>query len=326
MNSFIMARNVGVDILKFIAVLLITNSHLSQFYPDNISFLATGGAIGDALFFFCSGFTLFLKPMGRFDNWYKKRVSRIYPTVFSWAIILAFILEVDNDMSSVIMSGGGLFVSCIMVYYIIIYLVNRFASKYLYQFFTFYLIFLAVVYFLWNKDGTLKLYSFMEYSYACVFYFLFMILGAIIGKNGFVVGFRKSIIGFVISIVLFYALIFLSDKVDELNHLQLLSSLPLLAIVLFLYTLCSSTKIKSLIDKKYIGWIIKFIGGLCLDIYIVQLYLLRNWSYNVPFPANMIAILTMIVLMAYLLRCTARLFSQTFNKQDYNWKEIFKMV
>lgn len=34
--------------------------------------LATGGAIGDVLFFFCSGYTLFLGRMGRFDNWYKE--------------------------------------------------------------------------------------------------------------------------------------------------------------------------------------------------------------------------------------------------------------
>ena len=46
--------------------------------------LATGGAIGDVLFFFCSGFTLFLGKMGRFDNWYKRRINRIYPTVFAW--------------------------------------------------------------------------------------------------------------------------------------------------------------------------------------------------------------------------------------------------
>lgn len=51
----------GVDILKCIAAILITNSHMDMLYPK-FSFLATGGAIGDALFFFCSGFTLLLKP------------------------------------------------------------------------------------------------------------------------------------------------------------------------------------------------------------------------------------------------------------------------
>lgn len=52
-------RNVGIDILKCIAAILITNSHMGMLY-GKYSVLATGGAIGDALFFFVSGFTLFL--------------------------------------------------------------------------------------------------------------------------------------------------------------------------------------------------------------------------------------------------------------------------
>lgn len=53
------ARNISIDILKCIAVLVITNSHMELLY-GKYSALATGGAIGDALFFFASGFTLFM--------------------------------------------------------------------------------------------------------------------------------------------------------------------------------------------------------------------------------------------------------------------------
>ena len=46
------------------------------------SILATGGAIGDVLFLFVSGYTLFLGNMDlKFDNWYKRRINRIYPTL-----------------------------------------------------------------------------------------------------------------------------------------------------------------------------------------------------------------------------------------------------
>lgn len=50
-------RNIGIDILKCFAVIVITN-YMDILYPK-FGALATGGAIGDALFFFCSGFTLF---------------------------------------------------------------------------------------------------------------------------------------------------------------------------------------------------------------------------------------------------------------------------
>lgn len=84
-------RNIGIDILKCFAAIVITNSHMDILYPK-FGALATGGAIGDALFFFCSGFTLFLGRMGRFDNWYKRRINRIYPNSFcmgnTWLVII----------------------------------------------------------------------------------------------------------------------------------------------------------------------------------------------------------------------------------------------
>ena len=52
-----------MDILKFIACLAITNSHFDVVYGP-LSPIATGGAIGDILFFFASGFTIFLSSRG----------------------------------------------------------------------------------------------------------------------------------------------------------------------------------------------------------------------------------------------------------------------
>lgn len=52
-------RDTAIDFVKFLALFLVLNSHMGECYPK-WQFLATGGAIGDALFFFASGFTLFL--------------------------------------------------------------------------------------------------------------------------------------------------------------------------------------------------------------------------------------------------------------------------
>ncbi len=99
-------RNISIDILKFLAVLLIINSHLETMYT-HYSGLATGGAFGDTLFLFCSGFTLLLGRFGRFDNWYKRRINRIYPSVLSWAIVASFLFHNSSSMKDVILSGGG---------------------------------------------------------------------------------------------------------------------------------------------------------------------------------------------------------------------------
>ena len=58
-------KNKAVTILKFVAALLITYSHMGALFPQYKG-LVTGGTIGDGLFFFCSGFTLFLGKQGSF--------------------------------------------------------------------------------------------------------------------------------------------------------------------------------------------------------------------------------------------------------------------
>lgn len=118
-------RNIALDILKFFAVVLITNSHFDNQYVYAKG-LATGGAIGDALFFFISGYSLFLGRVGRFDNWYKRRIRRIYPSVFSLAILTSMLHLSGYDMFHVLLYGGEWFVSCIMLYYIVLYFIRRY--------------------------------------------------------------------------------------------------------------------------------------------------------------------------------------------------------
>lgn len=87
-----MKRDKGIDFLMFVAILMVVNSHLEEMYVGGSKLLATGGVLGDALFFFCSGYKLFLGKMDRFDNWYKRRIVRIYPSVIVFDVLAALIL------------------------------------------------------------------------------------------------------------------------------------------------------------------------------------------------------------------------------------------
>lgn len=97
-------RDYSIDILKFFAVFLIINSHMDICYP-RFSILATGGAIGDCLFLFASGYTLFWKQPTRFDNWYKRRINRIYPSVIMCALVGALVTW--SSIIPVLKFGGG---------------------------------------------------------------------------------------------------------------------------------------------------------------------------------------------------------------------------
>lgn len=101
----IKTRDISVDIIKFLAVFLIINSHADVCYPK-YSMLATGGAIGDALFLFCSGYTLFWGGIKRFDNWYKRRINRIYPSVIACLIVKMWFGHIDIAHLTYVEIGG----------------------------------------------------------------------------------------------------------------------------------------------------------------------------------------------------------------------------
>lgn len=125
-------------------------------------------------------------------------------------------------------------------------------------------------------------------------------------------------------IVVFYALYAFKD-VATCNKLQMLTWIPLLGTVFYFYKVCNSEWMKKAYNHRLIGWIIKLVGGLCLEIYLVQTSLFTD-KMNVVFPLNLIVMFVIIVLAAYILRCGARLFAQTFKDMDYDWRAVFKMV
>lgn len=317
-------RNISIDILKFFAALLITNSHMELLY-GKYSILATGGAIGDVLFFFCSGFTLFLGRMGRFDNWYKRRINRIYPTVLAWAILGAFIFNQHYGMDYIIIHGGGWFVTCIMIYYVILYMIKRFMFNQLRLVFVIASIITIIWYLLIDRSENYNMYGATYFKWC--HYFLFMLLGAMMGvsKKEYKYNFRCDLTKLLSIVILYYAILFSGKLYPICSELQIVSLIPLLYIVYYSYKICNSETMKRLYNNKMLGWLMKFIGGLCLEIYLVQSILFTD-KMNRIFPLNIIIMFVIIIFVAYILRCMARIFSQTFKDGNYDWKAIIKLI
>ena len=317
-------RNIGIDILKFFAALLITNSHMGMLY-GKYEILATGGAIGDVLFFFCSGFTLFLGRMGRFDNWYKRRINRIYPTVFAWAILGAFFFNRHYSMNYTIIHGGGWFVTCIMIYYVILYFIQRFMLHHLKWVFGIVVLICIAWYYIMNRPANYNMYGATYFKWG--HYFLFMLLGAIMGisKKQWHFNLKTDLIKLIGSILVYYAILFVGKKYVFFSELQIISLIPLLFITYYFYKVCSCNPLKKWYSTKHLGGIIKFIGGLCLEIYLVQSALFTDKMNNI-FPLNILIMFLIVIFAAYILRCGSRIFSQTFKDKEYDWKSVFKII
>lgn len=315
-------RDIGIDVIKCIAALLITNSHFDMLYPNKI--FATGGSMGNSLFFFASGFLLFLKPMGRFDNWYKKRINRIYPTIFAWAILSTLLFDFQDNIIHIILYGGEWFITAIMVYYIIIYLINQYMRNHLLLSWGISSLIVLIWYIFLNKPPNYDMYGATFFKWS--FYFLFMLMGAIMGKSDKQLHFKFALdlLKLVGCVLLFYIYLLGRRYLEILNEFQIFTVLPLLGITYYFYKVSNSKPLKRIYKNKIGGAFIKIIGGLCLEIYMVQTSIITTYL-NEYFPLNLIVNFSMILISAYILRCVSRIFSQIFKDQNMNWQGVFSL-
>lgn len=303
----------GIDFLMFIAVLLVVNSHLDIMYPGRLKFLATGGIFGDALFFFCSGYKLFLKKPGRFDNWYKRRVVRVYPSIVVWDVIAAIFFSLPFSVLNLFdgwRPNGYWFVKCIMFHYIGIYLIQKYMINQLKLAIS--AVFAGI--FVW----WLTAYS-PEFANAMLsapkfqwyYMFIFTLAGAILGKHSHIKFRLWMAMLFSFSMFCYYGFLKCVDLFPIITPLRVLVILPIFGVIYGFFLISRSAAVTKLMNTKG-GAVLKFCGALCLEVYISHDVLLTG-EYNHLFPLNIIVYFFLVFLLAYIVRCVTRCLVQTFN-------------
>ena len=105
---------------------------------------------------------------------------------------------------------------------------------------------------------------------------------------------------------------------------RFVSILPQILFVYSLHSLCQMSVMEKIYHNKYAHTFIMLVGGLCLEIYLVQPVLLTD-KMNWLFPLNLIIMFVIIIFAAYILRCLSRIWMQTFKYEDYDWKAVVKI-
>lgn len=315
-------RNVSIDILKCFAALLITNSHMGMLY-GKYDFLATGGCIGDVLFFFCSGFTLFLKPMNgikEFPNWYKKRFNRLYPPIIAVAFLGSLFFNDHYDVLHIAWPHYW-FVQCILIYYVAIFFIGSYMKNRILLLSILVAVSTAVWFYFVYKTPGFSIYG--GHHIRWLLFFVFMLFGAKLGTMTDRIKCKpiSDFILLILCIITFYALFIAGMKYDSIGILQYFSFIPLLGTMYYFYKVGDSNIFKRLYNSKVGNFIIRFIGGLCFEIYLVQFYLFTD-KMNGLFPLNIVFMFLIIFVVAYLTRCLARFISQTFKDVPYNWQDV----
>jgi hypothetical protein len=155
-------------------------------------------------------------------------------------------------------------------------------------------------------------------------FFLFMLMGATLGmsQRKWIFNFKCDLLKLLTCIILFYGILLGTAKYMLVSQLQIISLLPLLGITFYLYKLCNTEIMLKFSKAKISGWIIKCISALTLEIYLIQGYLFTD-KMNTIFPLNIPIMFLIVIVGAYWVKVLARIFSQTFSENKYDWKAVF---
>lgn len=320
-------RDFRVDVLKFFALFLIINSHSDIAYPK-YSMLATGGAIGDCLFLFCSGYTLLLGGVNKFDNYYKRRINRIYPSVIMSVIFMLLVGYYSFQSLTWGKVLGGEFIIAIMSYYILLWFVQRYLRNYIPWLFLFVAIVTAFAYYFFPykyETGEKGLYG-ISTIFRWIPYFGAMLLGAYVGiiRNSLKFCAKNDLAKLFFCVLVFYAVQLMAKKYNNVAPYQIFTFPFLLGIAFYFYKCCNLSLLRKAYDSRCGNLVIMSVGGLCLESYLIQFSIITD-RFNSLFPFNIILIFVLVLVASYIVRCFARFFCQTFRTEDYDWKKIISL-
>lgn len=256
----------------------------------------------------------------RFDGYYKRRINRVYPSVLAWTLIGGLVFPTNQEYHA----WGGWFIPCIMLYYAALYVLNKLLEDRLNVWFVIALLLAMVWYYCYDKTPN---YYVFDTKISWAYYFFSFLVGVYASQKNNRVRFHcvMNFVCLLISVVLYFGLTYIVKKYSLLNY-QWVVFIPLSVLPFFAYKVLSQHKIVALYKSKYVGWIMQGVGGLCLEIFLVQLPFITD-NFNFLFPLNIFFVFAIIVFVAYLLRTVGRLAVQTFdNNVGYSYRDAFRIV
>ena len=303
-----------ISFLRCVAILLITNSHINHLYPASISQLATGGAMGNALFFMLSGYGLALSKKSiniRFLPWYKRRVARIYPSLTLATLFIVFIPKkawfdwtIFDYIYHLIWPTHAWFISALMIFYIVSFFLLKKQNHNLFIPAILALVIPYLIFYFTIVD--LSHYSIEGAGYfKWLFYLQTMLFGAylahredLLNKNSFLL----NGITLILLILLYYSFLLLIDR-GYGSKFQFLTHILMFAIIYFFLKLSYSKFVSGqLMNLKYFGTIVSLIASLTLEMYLLQgtVYSLA-FLKTILFPLNIIVFFTILLALSFIL-------------------------
>lgn len=322
-------ENPGVNLLRFLAIALVINSHMDAFYP--IPILGTGGAIGNALFFVLSAYGLMLSEKNRpqrFQDYLVKRVRRIYPIVWISTLVLIFPLVLfyyfksPENFSSLVNEfalnnplgflsiifyppSAFWFLQALMIFYVLGFaLIKNYSNKkIIYGTILLLLIYVALYS---RAENYNSLIIEQEMNFKLVFYFLIFMFGIFLASVESKIKYHG--VGDYLILLLFIFVIYghkllvmmTGGKYAEYQFVQQIAIFPL---VFYFLKISRSDWVGGLFNiETWAGRFVSLVAAMTLELYIVH-GPLRGLMlpYLGDFPGNVMVYLPFVFITAYML-------------------------
>ena len=317
-----------IYVVKFIAAILITNSHMEGIYP--VSGLTFGGAIGNALFFLVSGFCLSSKIKGKLSTWVLDRIIRIHVSVIMIVATLFLLNDLEPTIETVFLTIvfplHFWFVAAIFVFYVVFYFVVKYFDSEIPKLLLINIAVYAAVYclFIDTNKWVVESASFFRW----IFYFFVMLSGYFIKQ-------RFSTVCSVVAnnsthLFVFTALSFLGHLITRVLTIRYEAFMPfqftvqmfsyLTACFMFFWLLSIEDWLGKMFSKSAVSSPIKIVANSTLEIYLVNMMCIRR-VMHVVFPVNLLLGFLLVFLIGAMFQSISAKFQNVIRKICWYKKE-----
>ncbi|MHB1188809.1 acyltransferase family protein [Thiobacillus sp.] len=296
----------NLNLLRAIGILLVTNSHFDMLYPDPR--LGTGGALGNAFFFALSGYGLAhsYRNRGRgFMNWYWRRITRIFPSVWIVALLTLTYLGLWGDATPTTLFAEFVwptrhwFISAIMLFYIGFFLLLAVGRKLAFEVVAGLLLIPYVIGYIGFID--LSTWSIESGYFKWIFYGQLMLLGAVVANRDdwIVVGNLRLEALTLVTLFVSYFGVKLLMSATGFWDVQFVIHLLTLPILLLAFRVSAAKPMQVWAERSRVGRVAGFISVIALEMYLAQhLFHTDPWLRSLPFPLGAILALAGVVLLS----------------------------
>ena len=233
------------------------------------------------------------------------------------ALVTAIIIG-TSDTIGILSLQKYWFVRCILMYYVLLYPIKKYARHMGLVFGCASIIVLAIYFLFFDYDNNGLIYGGAD-KFRWYMFFLFMLQGAIVGKNWTSITFKPYDILICIGCIgCWYGILYFLKS----SQWQIISVIPLLGITYYLYKIACAPIFARMYNMKYFGNVLFCIASVCLESYIIQKYVITD-RFNSLFPLNIPLVMLLVLISAYGLRIVTEFIIQTFDSKPYNWNKIF---